>query len=132
MIHRITSLPLSIALLLFPSVKYSLMLDGANSEYYGFPFPWNSRALATSLAKEVYLLPLAIDLAFFGILGAFALRALARLPLPARNSAVLAIWVGGLLSAASITLVLSFGAFFQLWPSPGPFRIDQVSISIGL
>lgn len=128
---RITCLPLSIALLVFPSVRYTLTLDGARAEYYGFPLPWNSNSIATSLAKEIYLLPLLIDLAFFAILGTFALKLMARHS-STLNKIVPAIWIGGLLSAASIALVLSLGSFFQWWPNPGPFEVDRVMIGIGL
>jgi len=131
MIPRITCFPLSIALLLFPSVKYILTLDGARAEYYGFPLPWNSNALATSLAKEIYLLPLLIDLAFFAILSAFAFRVMARHS-PILKKAIPAIWILGLLSATSIALILSLGSFFQCLPNPGPFHVDRVTISIGL
>ena len=132
MIRRITFIPLTAALLFFPSMRYTLVLDGAGSEYYGFPLPWNSRSLATSIAKEVYLLPLAIDLAFLTILSVFALRSLARLPQPIVKSTVVAIWVWGLLCAAMTVIILSFGSFFQVWPSPGPFHISEVTLSVGL
>ena len=121
MIRRITLVPLTISLLFFPSVRYTLALDGAETEYYGFPLPWNSRSLATSLAKEVYLLPLAIDLAVLAVLGVFVPKSLDRLPQPIVKSTVIAIWVWGLLCSAAILIILSFASFFQVWPSPDRF-----------
>jgi hypothetical protein len=132
MIRRITVIPLTVALLFFPSVRYTLALDGAGTEYYGFPLPWNSRALATSVAKEVYLLPLAIDLAVLTVLSVFVLKSLARLPHPIIKSTVVAIWVWGLLCAATTLIILAFGSIFQVWPSPAPFHISEVALSVGL
>jgi hypothetical protein len=133
MIHRLTLIPLSIALLIFPSVRYTLALDGASGTYYGFPVPWNSDALVMSLVKNVYILPLVIDLIFFAILGVLILNALARLPRAVFRGGLVAIWVGGLLGAAMIMVfVLIFRLHVEVWPDPGPFRILEVTPSLGL
>src|SRR5574343_1262216 len=104
MIRRITIIPLTIALLFFPSVRYTLALDGVGTEYFGFPLPWNSKALVTSVAKDVYLLPLAIDLALLILISVLVLQSLARLRHSIIKSVVVVIWLWGLLCAAAILI----------------------------
>lgn len=132
MIRRISLIPLTIALLFFPSVRYSLALDGWESDYYGFPLPWNSNSLITSLAKDVYALPLAIDMILLAILSVFVIKALARFPQRVFKSVMMALWAWGLLCAITIAIVLSSGTTFYLWPSPGPFHLSEVRLSRGL
>jgi hypothetical protein len=60
-VGRWTPAPLALLMLFWPSVKWSAVGDGAETEFYGLPLPWNSRGLATSLSKTYYLLPLIAD-----------------------------------------------------------------------
>ncbi len=133
MIRRTSFIPLTIALLFFPSVRYTLTLDGAESDYYGFPLPWNSSSLVTSVAKDVYVLPLTIDIILLAILSALVVRALAKLPHRIFKSVMMALGAWGLLCAIIIAIILSSsGTTFYLWPSSGPFHLSEVRLSRGL
>jgi hypothetical protein len=63
-----------IASMCFPSLNYELALDGAETTHYGFPLPWNSDS-GLSLAKDIYVIPAALDVALFAWIGLLALRA---------------------------------------------------------
>ncbi|MDR2214142.1 MAG: hypothetical protein LBE21_11030 [Pseudomonadales bacterium] len=132
MIRHLTLIPLSITLLIFPSVRYTLALDGAEGKYYGFPLPWNSDSLVTSLAKDIYILPLIIDLIFFAIFGAFILKALTRLRHPLFTGSLVAIWASGLFGALLMIFFLTSNPLFKAWPDPGPFHLLEVRLGVGL
>lgn len=131
MIRRLTFFPLAIALIYFPSLKYYLMLDGAETEYYGFPLPWNSRSLVTSLAKDVYLLPFVLDLLFLSIVSVFILRAVELLPEKLFRSIQIIIWIWGSLSVGLIFVTTLTDPTFHSWPNPGQFQIREIKISTG-
>jgi hypothetical protein len=134
MTRQLTLIPLAIALLIFPSVRYVLALDdGPDGQYYGFPLPWNSDSFVTSLAKDIYVLPLIIDLVFFAVLGAFILKALTPLRPALFKGSLVVIWIGGLLGVTvMMAFALVFNLFFKLWPEPWPFHIVEVTLSFGL
>jgi hypothetical protein len=68
--YRLAFLAIAIGLFFFPSVEYRvLIVDGPDTEFYGFPLPWNSRGLAFSMAKSIYILPLVVDIVFFLLSG---------------------------------------------------------------
>ena len=109
---RITFALLGLGLAYFPSLKYSvLILDGPDAEFYGFPLPWNSRSLAFSLAKDVYVIPLLIDIAFF--VGAVALIRRWLLPwlnnvsLGVRRSVAAVTWIYGGCSLAMMLVTVA-------------------------
>jgi len=62
---KISFLPLSAGLMLYPSLVLQVALDGDQTMYNGFPLPWNSSSLGISLAKDIYWLPLIIDIFFY-------------------------------------------------------------------
>jgi hypothetical protein len=110
MIYRFAFLALAVGLFFFPSVQYHVGLDGADTEFYGFPLPWNSRGIAASVTKDIYVVPLLIDVVFFLALAyllwyLFA-RRLQRLRPVLRRSILFGIWAYGGLAAATITVVV--------------------------
>jgi len=124
---RVSLLPLTFLLLLFPSLKYRILLDGEwPADYYGFPLPWNSDSLATSLAKEIYVVPLAVDLLFSFLLALLVYKVMLRLNHRASSVMLKVIW-----SIACVLLVL-IGVLFSfdvsLWPNPGRFQVSSVSL----
>lgn len=64
-IGRITFLPVAVGLIFFPSLAYTISFGDGSTDFFGAPLPWNSRSLATSLSKDVYILPLLLDAAFY-------------------------------------------------------------------
>jgi hypothetical protein len=117
MIQRLTFLPIAIGLAFFPSVEYRVLLvDGPDTELYGVPLPWNSRSIAGSLAKDIYVLPLVLDAVFFLLVGYYIWRwmapRLSPLKSAARRSILAGIWAYGVCSAASALIVIIALDFF--------------------
>ena len=125
-------LPFIPALICFPSLRYDLALDGADARYYGFPVPWNSDSLATSMSKDVYLLPLGIDILVACIVGALLLRAVRKLPRPATISVLGLVWVWGICCALVLGFVFTTNPWLRLWPHPGPFHVLAVRLHFGV
>jgi hypothetical protein len=129
-------IPLSIGLMVFPSLVWNMAPangDGPNTDYFGFPLPWNSRSIAASLVKDVYIVPLALDLAFYLLVGFFLWRAVSgyidRLGNLARWGILSFVWGYGLIAGAWICLVLSIETFLNVWYT---YKLDIWSIKIGL
>lgn len=141
MIRRISIFFLTIALFLFPSVKYSFALDGADADYFGFPLPWNSDSLISSAGKDIYLVPLVLDLVLLCVLSLVVVNALARfghrlndglrLSRQVYTVAIAALWVWGLCCLIATMIICSFNSTWYWWPSPGPLTITKITISIG-
>jgi hypothetical protein len=116
MIYRLAFLAIAIGLFFFPSVEYHVVpVDGPDTELYGFPLPWNSRGIASSMTKDIYILPLIIDIVFFLAVGYWLWRRLER-QLPhlrplARRSILFSIWAYGVIGAAGIVVI----ALVQEW-----------------
>jgi hypothetical protein len=103
-VSRLSWAPLAAALLVYPSLaRNAHVVDGPDTTCYGAPLAWNCDSLASSLAKEVYVVPLLADLAiitglamFIVLLLRIALRARVR---PLYLGFLGAIWCWGILSA---------------------------------
>ena len=122
-----------IALISFASLNYDLALDGAETTYFGFPFPWNSRATAASLGKEIYVLPLVLDIIFWTWIGVRVLQFLGRFPRTLANSFRAALLVLGVVGLGLTILTLAFNElFFSFLPAPGPFHITAVRSGFGV
>jgi phosphatidylserine synthase len=109
MMNRITFVLLGFGLAYFPSLRFSvLVVDGPDTEFYGFPLPWNSRSLAFSLAKDLYVIPLLIDAAFFVgvvvLIRRWLMPRLNNVCLGARRSVTAATWIYGI---CSLTMMLA-------------------------
>lgn len=136
MMHRLSFIPIAIGLMLFPSLVWDVLItDGGDSEFYGFPIPWNSRGLATSLTKDVYLIPLLVDVAFYLLIAFFIWRCLSRYlfrlgNLP-RTTAIALIWLYGLIAMIWIFLHFAIGSFFYIWYDY-EFHITGVQIGLGV
>ena len=120
-ILRLTPLPLAFGLAYFPSVQYHvLFIDGPDTEFYGLPLPWNSRFIAGSIAKDVYVLPFVIDVIFFGIVAWWLWRSLSAkvigLRPVARRSILIGIWAYGLFSFSALLLAaLAYDLLPSTW-----------------
>jgi hypothetical protein len=121
MLARLTWIPLTVGLMCFPSTRYVVLLvDGPDTDAYGFPIPWNSRSISTSLAKDVYLVPLAIDLAIYVWLSIWLCRRLVEVIHKARLliqwSVLLLLWVYGFVSALLLFAVfVAFDTSVSIW-----------------
>jgi hypothetical protein len=119
--HRLAFLLMMVGLAFFPSVQYRvLVVDGPDTEFYGFPLPWNSRFIAGSLAKDIYVLPALLDAVFFLFVGYWLWRWLApRLSLLkplAQRSVLVGIWVYGVCSVAGVFIsIIALDFFPSAW-----------------
>jgi hypothetical protein len=133
MIRKVSLALFIFASMCFPSLNYDVALDGAETTYYGFPLPWNSRSPAASLVKDIYLIPATLDLALFAWVGFVVLRASSRLPSNKAAAITALIWLWGTLCAAYVALKFVFYSFyFQAWPHQGLFHVTAVRIGPGL
>jgi hypothetical protein len=106
-LSRLSWAPLASALLVYPSLqRHAHVIDGPDTTCYGAPLAWNCNSLASSLAKDVYVVPLAADLAiiagaamFIVLLLRLALRKHVR---PLYLGLIGAIWCWGSLSAVFV------------------------------
>lgn len=119
--YRLAFLAIAIGLFFFPSVEYRvLIVDGPDTEFYGFPLPWNSRGLAFSMAKSIYILPLVVDIVFFLAVGYWLWRRIER-QLPhlspvARRSILFSNWAyGAIASAGIVVMILVPECFPRAW-----------------
>lgn len=120
-------------LIFLPSLNYDLALDGAETTYFGFPLPWNSKGVTFSLEKDIYIIPLVLDLFFWTWIGNLILRNIQRFQ---AKTVSLIRWttIGlGLTGACLVVTTLLFNeTFFHLWPLPGPFHVITVRLGIGI
>jgi hypothetical protein len=119
--------------MLFPSLTYHVVLDGAGTEYYGFPLPWNSRGLAASLTKDVYVIPLLVDLMFYGVVSFFVWKWLhphiSRLSKLPKTAVLMFIWLYGLGCSATMMIGgLTGHYFFDAWYTHTVLQILSVQI----
>lgn len=131
-------LPLSIGLITFPSAIWKMAPasgDGPDTDYFGFPLPWNSRSIAFSLAKEVYVLPFAIDFALYLLVGFFIWRSMSvyvdRLQRSTRLAILSFIWVYGVISSVWIFLSICSESSFNLW-YPHKLKILATTVGVGV
>jgi hypothetical protein len=133
--RRVTTAALAVALLYFPSLRYDILLDGAETEFYGFPLVWNARSLVTSMGKEIYLIPLIIDASFYTLVAWLILRAwraYAPRSWDRAAAALVCLWSGFLLATILLYLVVTFrDHFFQAWYYLDWYGVKQVSLSRG-
>jgi len=110
-------LAIAIGLFFFPSVEYRVLLvDGPDTEFYGFPLPWNSRGLTSSLTKDIYILPLVVDIVFFLDVEYWLWRQIER-QLPhlrpvARRSILFSIWAYGVIATAGVVVMAGVQEWF--------------------
>ena len=130
----LAALPLASLLVLYAGAeyRYELQPDPWDVTFHGFPVPWNSDSLATSLAKVLYCGPLLIDFLFYLAVAFIVIRTLGRLPVaPEVASAFRRVTL--VLSAASLALgALLFSWEFSLWPAFGQLRFVSARFGIGL
>jgi hypothetical protein len=133
MSRHVTVVALACFLVCFASVNYDVVLDGAESTYYGFPLPWNARLPATSLVKDVFVIPALVDLAFVSLLASFVFRFADRMG--ARISTILgrtSIFLG-IIGLVEIGLTFYFNdSFFSYLPESWPKQITVIRVGWGL
>jgi hypothetical protein len=124
---------LAFASLCFLSLNYDLALDGAETTYFGFPFPWNSRGIAVSLEKKIYVIPLVFNMLFWTFIGKLVLQYAQRLQRKIENPIRWTILGFGLMGMGLITATLLFNeTLFCLWPQLGPFHVVAVRLGFGV
>ncbi len=129
-----TWVPLALGLMIFPSLIFNVALDNAGSDYYGFPLPWNSRGLVSSLTKDIYLLPLCVDLLFYGALSFIIFRYWQkRSSKPVIRKALYGmVWFYGLAAFLYIMLVVNiYDMFFYFWYDHS-FKIISFKLGLGI
>jgi hypothetical protein len=113
---RATVLALAAGLALFPSLAYVVVFSDGSTEFFGAPLPWNSRSLATSLAKDVYLVPLVIDASFHLFVSHRVVRAMRQSTTVFANRILAAVvWAWGIAAASWMLLVVSIDPVFHAW-----------------
>lgn len=118
-IRYISFIPLSIGLMLYPSLVLQVALDGAGSVYNGFPLPWNSRSLVTSLAKDIYWIPLIIDILFYAVIGFIIWNRVSKFIFSwhpgIKLAIIILIWLYGLAAALFMLNILTLNALQYYW-----------------
>ncbi|HED34616.1 MAG TPA: hypothetical protein ENJ08_10445 [Gammaproteobacteria bacterium] len=118
-ISEVTFLPLSAGLMFYPSLVLQVALDGAQSTYYGFPLPWNASSTVISLAKNIYWLPLIVDIFFYSILGYIVCKYISKYiagwPPVVKQMVLASIWLYGLVSVWLMTGILSLDSMQYFW-----------------
>jgi hypothetical protein len=131
MLKKISYIPLSVGLMFFPSTVLNAVLDGAESTYYGFPLPWNSRSIVTSLSKDIYLIPLLLDLIFYAFVGFIAWRGISKYLYKFSTVQVYAsliIWSYGIIATWILVSILFIDPVIHTW---FPYDFKIVSIKFG-
>ena len=124
--------------MLFPSVEYLVSLDGADTYYHGFPIPWNSNSLVTSLAKEVYIIPLIIDLIFYFALAYVLHKTLSfrlhKAPKIVKRLVTITAWVYGCFALPFMVSVVSLfeASTLHIWPDTDVFTLIKISIGFSV
>lgn len=132
MISGVSLTALVMTLIYFISLNYDLALDGAETTYFGFPLPWNSRATAASLGKEIYVLPLILDVLFWLWVAVQVLKFVEQFPAEIVSGFRLALLALGIYGLALILGMLALNElFFSFLPAPGPFHITAVRPGFG-
>ena len=132
---RLAWLPLAVGLLAYPTVEFTVFeANSTRSRFFGAPAPWATPSATQPGASEIFLGPLAIDIAIY--LGlAFALvrlwprRPFLRSGLLDRLLVALA-WFWGVFAAGLLASTLLMGVQFHPWYDPaGPVEILSVSVA---
>lgn len=132
---RSTLLPLFVGLAAFPSIRYVvLFIDGPDTEFYGFPLPWNSRGIASSMTKDIYLVPLTVDIIFYLLLTLFVSRWLANrattLNKVWRRTLHIVVWVYGTCFSIVAFFGIAANDLYASWWYTFPLdRITGVALS---
>ena len=137
LLGRTAFIALAVGLFLFPSVKYGVLLtDGPDTDFYGFPLPWNSRGIATSLSKSIYIAPLLVDVALYVGLSYWLIRLLSdrieRARRGVRGAILMLIWAYGTLSAmllGAMWAVLDVLPSFWYWLDVEAVQHASLSLS---
>lgn len=136
LLRQLSFIPLAFALLFFPSAQYHLQLkNDAEMILFGFPLPWNADSPATSMGKDIYLLPLALD---FALLCWLSICLIKILNLNKTNFRVTIIWAWGLLCTFATTQYFAsimpiFAPLFDRYLLDLPIdQIEMMSIRLGL
>lgn len=118
---------ITVLLLAFVSLRYQLALDGAGTVYCGLPLPWHARLPAASLATEVFLVPLAANLLWYGWVARYLVTLLDRLPArAARWSATALICTASIIVLLTLVVLGVHDVFYAAWPTPGAFSVTAV------
>lgn len=120
-LERWIVLPLALGLFVLPSLQYEVRAgrgDFFDTTFYGAPLPWNSRGIAFSLTKDLYVLPLLIDIAIIAGLALILARRRIRLtkrPAALDHLVLLTVWFWGLASLVLLLPVQIFEWFPSAW-----------------
>ncbi|NBB14196.1 hypothetical protein GVN21_02365 [Caulobacter sp. SLTY] len=112
-IERWAPFPLAALLLVALPVRWRVhWVDGPPQDMWGWPLPWSADAYVGSGGREVYLAPLAFDLAVAGLLAWAVVRLVGQAPAKARLVLLVPAWLLGAPLLAWICLVTALLAVF--------------------
>lgn len=115
----------------FTTLAYDVALDGAETQFSGFPLPWYSQLPAASLATEIYWVPLIIDVLFLFVLSRYVFRLI-----DSYESAHARLWKGVAVAivvfdtAVAGAPLIFHDLFVQAWPSSNEFRITDLRVGL--
>lgn len=135
LLARATFAPLAVSLLWLVQLDFAVSeVDSPRSHFFGSPLPWNAPSLSASMASDVFLGPLVIDVAVYAAIVWVLVRVARRWGLlrggPVGVVAAGVVWAAGLFSAAMIGLVFFFADGFHLWYNPwGAITVTGVTLA---
>lgn len=119
-------------LMWFPTVLTHISeVDSPRDFLLGAPLPWRSPSISASLAWDIYLIPAAVDAAFWLLIATAIIRALKLLLTPVPRALGVALFLGLALAfgwAALWTFFILLDPYFLLWY---PENLSFEGLSIG-
>jgi hypothetical protein len=96
-------------------------------------YPGTPGGGAFSLSKEIYILPLILDLLFWMCISSQVLKFVRRLPMKIEIGFRVALLIIGTVAFILMLATLAFNElFFSLLPTPGPFYVTAVRQGFGV
>ncbi|VAW71260.1 hypothetical protein MNBD_GAMMA12-3911 [hydrothermal vent metagenome] len=134
-IYKLLFIPLSMGLMTYPSIIWQVALDEDKTIYFGFPVPWNSPSLVTSLEKNIYWLPLIFDMFFYAIVGYLLWKYISAYiehwSAAIKLLVVAFISLYGLMASLLLMVLVSLGTSHSLW-FDYDFSILNVSLGFSI
>jgi hypothetical protein len=137
-LSRFTPFPIAVALFAFPSVQYVAEVeDGPSTEYFGFPLPWNARGIANSMTKDLFMMPLLLDMATYIAIAFWLWRGieprLAKRDIGFRRVVLVGAWAYGAIAFAFMAgMLVVQDCLPSLWYRHSPWNVIGITIGTSL
>lgn len=133
MFKHITAVPFTFMFLTFPSIRYEFLFDQTAISYFGTPIPWNSNNPGLSLYKDIYLIPLIINITIIAALGFYLIRTVSMLTRKAELAVHILIYGLGLISfIVLLTVFMTSTCSVTLMPETWPNKLLSLGLSLGM